>query len=133
MTLVEQVGALFILALPIACVAWTVTQEEIFREPREYCAARSEQGDRWYVRKFFYVFTCEYCFSHWVTLAVLLMTRYQLLFPDWRGYIIGGFALVWIANQYMSVFGRLRLNIKRERLEVKQVEQVVNPPESEAV
>jgi len=28
---------LFALAIPIACVAWTVTHEEIFREPREYC------------------------------------------------------------------------------------------------
>ncbi len=128
MTLLEQTGMLFLLALPIACVAWTVTHEEIFREPREYCAARSEADRRWYVRKFFYVFTCEYCFSHWVTLLCLLLTGYQLVLPGWRGYILGGFALVWIANQYMSIFARLRLDIKRERLEVQQVEQEVNPP-----
>ena len=35
---------LVVLAVPIACVAWTVTHEEIFREPREYCAERSKNG-----------------------------------------------------------------------------------------
>ena len=126
MSLLSQVGALFLLALPIACVAWTVTHEEIFREPRDYCQARSEQAGRWYVRKFFYVFTCEYCFSHWVTLITVSLTGFQLLYPGWRGYVIGGFALVWIANQYMSIFARVRLDIKRERLEVKQVEAEVS-------
>ncbi|MEO8634529.1 MAG: hypothetical protein ABI587_04530 [Gemmatimonadales bacterium] len=126
MPLLAQAGALFLLALPIACVAWSVTHEEIFREPREYCLARSESDGRWFIRKFFYVFTCEYCFSHWVTLALLGMTRFQLVYLGWRGYLIGGFALVWVANQYMSIFARLRLDIKRERLEVKQVEKVVD-------
>jgi hypothetical protein len=123
-SLTEQVAILFVLALPVACIAWTVTHEAIFREPREYCVARCGTDRRWYVRKFYYVFTCEYCFSHWVALGLLVVTRYRLLFGDWRGYLIGGFALVWIANQYMSVFGRLRLDITRERLEVKQVEKL---------
>ena len=37
MSLGSQIIYLFIIAIPVACVAWTVTQEEIFREPREYC------------------------------------------------------------------------------------------------
>ena len=76
-------------------------------------------------RKFFYLFTCEYCFSHWVAALFLLITRYKLLYSDWRGYLLGWFALVWIANQYMSIFGRLRLDIKRERVELKGVEHEV--------
>ena len=60
--------------------------------------------------------------SHYVALFFLIITRYRLLYEDWRGYLIGGFALVWIANQYMSLYGRLRLDIKRERVEIKQVE-----------
>jgi hypothetical protein len=113
-----QVALLFILAIPIACVAWTVTHEEVFREPREYCVRRSKKDPRLLGRKFFYLFTCEYCFSHYVTAAVLLMTRYQLVYPDWRGYVLAGFALVYVANAYMSLFGRLRLDIKEERLEI---------------
>lgn len=117
-----QVAWLFILAVPIACIAWTVTHEEVFREPRDYCARRSETCRRLVERKFFYLFTCEYCFSHYVTAFFLIITRYRLLYEDWRGYLIGGFALVWVANQYMSLYGRLRLDIKRERVEIKQVE-----------
>ena len=123
MTLGLQIIWLFVLAIPIACIAWTVTHEEVFREPREYCARQSEACRKLYQRKFFYLFTCEYCFSHYVSVFFLAITRYKLLYQDWRGYLIAGFALVWIANQYMSLFGRLRLDIKRERVEIEQVEE----------
>lgn len=119
-----QLVFLFVLAVPIACVAWTVTNEEVFRELREFCLRRSQTGRTLAERKFFYLFTCEYCFSHYVTAGLLLLTRYKLLFPDWRGYVIAFFALVWIANQYMSVYNRLRLDIKTERLEGEIKEEV---------
>ena len=54
-----QAATLFLLAIPIACVSWTVTHEEIFREPREYCIKRSKKGKTLLERKFFYLFTCE--------------------------------------------------------------------------
>jgi hypothetical protein len=114
-----QVLVLFILAIPIACVAWTITHEEVFREPREWCARKSKTCDRLTHRKFFYLFTCEYCFSHYVTVLALVMTRFTLLFPDWRGYVLAGFSLVWVANVYMSLFGHLRLEIREERLEIE--------------
>jgi hypothetical protein len=118
-----QLFWLFILSLPIAAIAWTVTHEEIFREPREWCEKRAESCQHLYQRKFFYLFTCEYCFSHYVTAVFLLITRFKLLFPDWRGYLISGFALVWIANFYMNVYGRIRLEIKRERIEISAEEK----------
>jgi hypothetical protein len=117
-----QAATLLLLALPIACTAWTVTHEEIFREPRDYCVRRSRTGRHLFQRKFFYVFTCEYCFSHWVTLAVLTVTRFHLVYPDWRGFVVAFFSLVWIANTYMSLFGRLRLDIKEERLQIEEKE-----------
>ncbi len=118
-----QVAWLFLLALPIACIAWTVTHEEVFREVHEYCVGRSQRDRRWYVRKFFYLFTCEYCFSHYVTLGFLVLTGYQLLLEGWRGYVIAGFALVWMANVYMSIYARLRLVIKAERVEIELKEE----------
>jgi hypothetical protein len=123
MSLGVQITWLFVLALPVACLAWTFTHEEIFREPREYCAARSGKCRRLMQRKFFYIFTCEYCLSHYVTIALLLLTRYHLLLLDWRGYVIAAFAVVWVANFYMGIFGRLRLEIKSERLEVAREEK----------
>jgi len=116
---------LFVLAIPIAAIAWSVTHEEVFREPREFCSERSKRCRRWYARKFFYLFTCEYCFSHYVTLFFLAITGYQLLYPGWRGSLIAFFALVWIANLYMSIFGRLRLEIKSHRVEIEQQERAL--------
>jgi hypothetical protein len=119
MGLSVQIIWLFLLAIPVACISWTVTHEEIFREPREFCLEKSRTCRRLFERKFFYLFTCEYCFSHYVVVIFLLITRYKLLFADWRGYLIAGFALVWIANQYMSLYGRLRLDISHERLDIE--------------
>jgi|SRR5450432_2108130 hypothetical protein len=122
MTLDRQLLLLFLLPIPIACIAWTVTHEEVFREPREWCAARSKSCANVYQRKFFYLFTCEYCFSHYVSAFFVAITGFQLLFDDWRGYLIGFFSLVWLANIYMSFFGRVRLEIKEERLAIEAAE-----------
>ena len=122
MTLERQLALLFVLPIPIASIAWTVTHEELFREPRDWCAAKSKSCQSVYSRKFFYLFTCEYCFSHYVTAFFLFITRYKLLFDDWRGYLIAGFSLVWLANVYMSFFGRLRLEIRGDRMEIAAAE-----------
>ena len=120
-----QVLWLFILAIPIASVAWTVTHEEIFREAREYCETCSKQCNNLLKRKFFYVFTCEYCLSHWVTLFFVVLTGYRLLLADWRGILVAVFALVWVSNIYMGIFGRLRLGLKAERTEIELKEEVL--------
>jgi hypothetical protein len=117
MELSRQIIYLFILAIPIACIAWTVTHEEIFKEPREFCVEKSKYCKSLLARKFFYLFTCEYCFSHYVTLFFLFLTKYQLLYADWRGYIISFFALVWVANVYMSLFGFIRVGMKKEKMD----------------
>jgi hypothetical protein len=122
MTLTHQIVLLFVLAIPIAAVTWTITHEDLFREPREWCAERSRSCRRGFARKFFYLFTCEYCFSHYVTAAFLVITRYTLVYEGWRGYLIAGLSLVWIANAYMGAFGRLRLEVRQERLEIAAAE-----------
>jgi hypothetical protein len=123
MTLGLQIVWLLVLAVPVACLAWTVTHEELFREPREYCARRGERDRNPLVRKFFYVFTCEYCFSHYVALGFLIITRFHLLYDDWRGYLIAWLALVWLANIYMGIFGKVKLDVTKERAEIKKIEK----------
>lgn len=115
----QQLIWLLLLSIPIACVAWTVTHEEVFREPREYFTKRSLNSKNLLVRKFFYLFTCEYCFSHYVTIIFIILTDFHLLMNDWRGYLIAGFALVWVANTYMSLFGLIRQDISKEKTEIK--------------
>lgn len=128
----QQFVYLLLLAFPVACAAWTVTHEEIFREPRDFCKDKSQTCKPLPARKFFYLFTCEYCFSHYVSAFFLILTRFQLLVEGWRGYLIAWFALVWIASVYMSIYNRLRLEIKHENVviatetaEQKQAEAVL--------
>lgn len=118
-----QIYWLIILSMVVASISWTVTQEEIFREWRDMCRDKSESCRTVLQRKFFYVFTCEYCFSHWVTIAILVLTGFRLLLDDWRGYILAFFLLPWIANQWMSLYRRLRVDIKHENALAEQVKK----------
>ena len=129
--MLQQLFWLFVLSLPVASVTWTVTHEEIFRELRDDCATRSRTCHRLVQRKFFYIFTCEYCFSHYVALTFVIVTGYRLLLDDWRGLLIAWLSVVGLANVYMSLFGRLRVDIKAERLDIVSKEQDLEPTSRE--
>ena len=124
--LAVQVLYLFILAMPVACVAWTVTHEEIFREIRELCLDKSKNHTSPFLRKCFYVFTCEYCFSHYITAIVLAITNYQFLYTGWRGYFIALFCLVWVANIYMNIYAKMRLGLKIKKIETQIKEKQIH-------
>jgi hypothetical protein len=131
-TIGQQLIGLFVIAVPIACVVRTVVFEEVFREPREWCQRKSKTCDKLLRRKFYYLFTCEYCFSHYITLFFVLFTGYKLLLNDWRGYVIGFFSLVLIANVYLNVYARLRLEIQKGKVEIKSIEKDVEIKEPTA-
>ncbi len=114
MGITDQIYELIILSMAISSISWTVTQEEIFAETRKFCVSKSKNASSVFVRKFFYAFTCEYCFSHWVTAFMLLLTGFRLVLEDWRGLVIAFFVLPWLSNQWMSFYRRLRVDIKRE-------------------
>jgi hypothetical protein len=121
-----QVVRLLILAVPVAWVAWTFTREEVFRELRE-CRDEQSRTARWLpVRKFFYLFTCEYCCSHWVVLAFQFAFQFRLAFDDWRGYVVGFAGLVWVANVYMSLYQRVRVDIRKDRATADRPEAKVD-------
>src|ERR671932_96867 len=127
---VQQIVWLFVLGIPVACIAWTITHEDIFREPREWCIRKSKRCASILQRKFFYLFTCEYCFSHYVTFFFLILTRYKLLLDDWRGYLLSLFAVVFVANAYMSLYSRLRVVINVDRAEMKVKQKTIEQIES---
>ena len=120
---VQEIVRLLVLAVPVAWVAWTVTREEVFRELRDVCGERSRTCRRLYQRKFYYLFTCEFCFSHWVALGFQFVYQFRMVFEDWRGLVVGYAGLVWVANVYMSLYLRLRVDIRSERATAEQVEQ----------
>jgi hypothetical protein len=131
MDISAQLFWVFVLALPVACITWTLTHEELFRETRDWCTAKSQRCRRLVQRKFFYALTCEYCLSHYVAAGVTAVSDFRLLVDDWRGFAIAWLSLVWVANCYMSLFARLRLDIRRERVEL-QDEQTAKAIESGA-
>ncbi len=130
-SLIEQTGFLVLLALPIACISWTITHEELFKEFRDYFVSKSKRSKSIMAGKFYYVFTCEYCLSHYVTIFFLILTNYHFLLQDWRGYLVAGFSLVWIANIYMSLYGMLRVGLKREKVEVEIKEEELEDSNTE--
>ncbi len=98
-----QLVWLFVLPIPIACIAWTVTHEEVFKEPREYCVKKSKSCQRLLQRKFFYLFTCEYCFSHYVTL--FLYYCYQLSVAHaGLGWLSNSLVFISVDRQYVHEF-----------------------------
>jgi hypothetical protein len=127
----RQIVGLFILAIPIACIARTVVFEEVFREPREWCVQRSQVCRSLIQQKFFYLFTCEYCFSHYLAAGFLVITRYKLLYDDWRGYLIAFFSLVFVANAYLNLYNGLRVEIASEKKTIEVKEKSIEAGESD--
>jgi len=123
MNIANQAQHLFFLAIPVACIAWTVTHEQLFAELNQVCVDKSKKSKTLAAKKFFYLFTCEYCFSHYISAFFLIITGFRLFFDDWRGYLISGFSLVWVANFYMTIFGLLRQGLKKERIEATLKEE----------
>jgi hypothetical protein len=89
-----QLLALFVLALPIASIAWTITHEEAVSEFRDICVGKTQPVG---------TFTSV---SSSISLPVNIASATTLpqfsylslattLFADWRGYLIAGSSLVW--------------------------------------
>ncbi len=111
-----------LLALPVACVSWTITNEEIFRDLREWLGKVSHHSSSMFVKKLCYLPTCHYCFSHWVTAGFLVLTGFHFLQADWRGYILAEFAIVLIVNVYLTVYNLLRVMLRWSRATADQAE-----------
>ncbi len=115
-----QILWLLVLAIPVACITWTWTHAELFREPREFFISRNAKGKTIFERKIFFLLICDYCFSHYVALFFIIITKFQLLMDDWRGYLISWFALVWVANVMINYFSRMFLGLKTKKLAYKE-------------
>jgi hypothetical protein len=116
---ITQVLWLLILAIPVASISWTITHEEVLREPRDFCKQRSEAAKQFWQRKLFYLFTCEYCFSHYVAAALLLFTHFKLLYDDWRGFVISFFRIGLGCECLHGGLCDMRLDIHHERVQIQ--------------
>ena len=124
-SMAAQIFWVLVLAIPIACVSRTVVFEEIFRELRDWCDQRQQCSRNLLARKLYYILTCEYCFSHYVTIFFLILTGFRLLIDDWRGYLLSFFALVLVANAYLNLYNRLRVDITQAKVQTKRLEKQI--------
>lgn len=112
MPLSTQVIWLVLLGMPVACVSWTWTHEAINQELRDFLVKKSERSHALLTRKMCYALTCDYCFSHYVTILVLLLTGFKMLSESFTGYIVAWLSIVWVANLYLTMMAILRTRLK---------------------
>lgn len=113
---------LMIYALVVAVIARTVTQEEVFRELQEY----ARRPRRKLTQKLLYPLTCQYCFSHWVAAALVLVTGYdvtQAQTTTLKGFVLSVFVLVAVANAFLILYETATVKVRRQRAEITLVEQ----------
>lgn len=105
-----------LLALPVACMSWTIAETEVFRSFRERIArwANWQKGTdaNSLKAKLAYLPTCYYCTSHYVTLFVLLLHPYKFVSPDVRGYALAWFAIVGVSAVYLTSYNLLRVVLR---------------------
>jgi len=130
----NQIAFALILSIPVACITWTVTQEEIFAAIRLSLGRyRSRHGDSWWRRQIAYAPTCPYCFSHYVAGTLIGLLNFKMLAGDWRGYLVSLFTLVFIANIYITVYHVLRVGLRWERSRADRAEATANTAAEQTV
>ena len=113
---------LLVLALPVACVSWTITQTEIFRFPREAVLAWAKRKPESKFRHLVsYLPTCYYCCSHYISEFFLILSYVGGMKKlDWSngwysavtGFIVATFTLIFIANLYLTGFNIYRVALR---------------------
>ena len=52
----------------------------------------------------------------------MLITRFELLFDGWRGYLLAFLALPFVANVYLGLFAQAKLEANKDRAEAKFIQ-----------
>jgi membrane protein required for beta-lactamase induction len=109
----SQIAFALILGIPVACITWTVTQEDVFQEFRRYLARYQDRHhESWWRRKLAYFPTCPYCLSHYVAGLLIAIMQFKMLATDWRGYLVSLFTLVLLGNVYITLYNLLRVALR---------------------
>ena len=113
--------ALALLALVVAVISRTVTQETIFVELRNWAKARRSKAGK----KIAYPLTCQYCFSHWVAAGLALVTGYRVTsdLPVFVSFFVSVFVLVGLANALLISYELATLKVKVQRAQAELIAQ----------
>lgn len=108
-----QLAYALLLAAPVACIAWTVTREEIFKGFRDTLNDyQKRHADSLWRSKLAYLPTCPFCFSHYVAAVFVALFQFKMLSTSFTGYVASLFTVVLIANVYISAYNLLRVQLR---------------------
>jgi hypothetical protein len=125
----NEISFAALLAIPIACLVWTFTQEEIFKEAREWLKAyQRRHSDSLWRQKLAYLPTCPYCLSHYVAAGFIALFHFTMLVSDWRGYVVSLFTLVLLTNIYITMYNLLRVVLRGSKAWADRAEAEAAPP-----
>ena len=129
----------WLLAVPVAVVVRSITKEEVFREPREwltaankFCRSKVEApGCPWHkwggwllLCKLTYLFTCEFCSSFWISIAVSwLALDHKVEYDGWRGSLLAVFLVMAASNVYTSLYSLTLTFIRRLQTQIDLMQQ----------
>ena len=78
------------LSLVTASISFTVTETKLFLPLREWMNTRSALAGE--------LFSCGYCFGHWVALGLVAMYRPRLFVAWWPfDYVLTALVIAWLA------------------------------------
>lgn len=112
---------ILVLGLIVSSISWNVTQEELFKDFRDWICAWSKNKSLAH-KKCAYLFTCYYCFAHYVALGVYLMFNE----PVYDSHIIGYFCLLVCAHVELTLFNLLRVVLRWIRAKANTQEAIFN-------
>jgi hypothetical protein len=78
------------LSLVTASISFTVTETKLFKAPREWVQKKWRWGE---------VFSCGYCFGHWVAFALVAIYRPRLFDVWWPlDYLLTALVIAWLSG-----------------------------------
>jgi hypothetical protein len=78
------------LSLVTSSISYTVTETKLFKTPREWVQKKWSRGE---------VFSCGYCFGHWVAFALVAIYRPRLFEIWWPlDYLLTALVIAWLSG-----------------------------------
>lgn len=83
-------GEVVWLSLVTASISYTITETKLFKAPREWMQKKGHWGE---------VFSCGYCFGHWVAFALVAIYRPRLFDVWWPlDYLLTALVIAWLSG-----------------------------------
>ncbi len=91
----------FVLALPVAYLAWTISREELTRNARDWTMRKIGGHPIGY--KLAYLVDCGYCLSPWISLPLCWFLDFRLFGEGIVSLLLTSLAVAWLSAYLQAV------------------------------